>query len=355
MKKPVILHFINSLDRGGAETLLRDTVLELTDYHHVICYLCSPDILAGELTGCKLYKLDHTSWSQSWQTIKKMKRIIKEEQPQIIHSNLFDVTLLARMAAPRSVPFLFTIHNVMSKDAFEENRLSKISESITYKKHHQLIAVSEEALKDYDQWIGIKGKSTVLYNYVNQKFFDLHYNYTQDLANGFKLVAVGNLRRQKNYSLLLEAFKLLKDVPVSLHIYGGGELENELKHKISEEGLNVRLMGRAGDISTVLPNYHAYIMASLFEGFGIAPMEAMAAGMPLILSDLQVFREIAEDVPYYFDPVTPASIADAIQFAANNWQLMKEGAKRGKDIVRQKASKEIYFKKLLEIYKHAGN
>jgi glycosyltransferase involved in cell wall biosynthesis len=254
------------------------------------------------------------------------------------------------MATPSSVKFYFTIHNVLSKDAFEVNKLSKYAESLTYKKRHHLIAVSKDALDDYDKWIGIKGQSTVLYNYVHQKFFNLHYDENMPIAGDFKLVAVGNLRRQKNYPALLEAFRLLKDEPVSLDIYGSGELKEELESSILTGGLNIRLMGRVNDVSKVLPQYHAYIMASLFEGFGIAPMEAMAAGMPVILSDLEVFRELGEDLPQYFDPGKPQSIAESIMLLYQNWEAARAKAKKGKDLICRKASQEVYFKKLLEIY-----
>jgi glycosyltransferase involved in cell wall biosynthesis len=93
-------------------------------------------------------------------------------------------------------------------------------------------------------------------------------------------------------------------------------------------------------------------MGSLFEGFGIAPMEAMAAGMPVILSDLDVFRELAEDVPRYFDPEDAASIASAIRFVHDNWMEMKYRATRGKNLIHKKASKEVYLNRLMEIYNH---
>jgi glycosyltransferase involved in cell wall biosynthesis len=238
----------------------------------------------------------------------------------------------------------------MSKDAFEVNRMSVFAEKFTYKKRHTIIGVSQQALNDYNKWIGIKGKSFVLYNYVKQSFFDANYDYNRDIQIAFRLVAVGNLRRQKNYFALLEAIHLLKDHPIHLDIYGSGDLEKELLDKINKDGLNVRLMGRTNDVSAVLPAYHAYIMPSLFEGFGIAPMEAMAAGMPVLLSNLEVFKEVAEDFPIYFDPANPSSMADAIKYAYDNWQQVKSKAQKGKSMIKQKVSREVYFSNLIKIY-----
>ena len=197
MKKITILHTINSLDIGGAEVLLRDTIAGLKEFDHVICYLNSPDTLADSFASYPVYKLDHQSWGNSLATIKKIKKIIRKHQVQIVHAHLFEATLLTRLAAGNQVRFFFTIHNMLSKDAFEVNPLSKFAEKLTYKKKQFLISVSKEALKDYDQWIGIKGQSTVLYNYVHQKYFNIEYDYAQTIDKEFRLVAVGNLRRQK--------------------------------------------------------------------------------------------------------------------------------------------------------------
>ena len=75
------------------------------------------------------------------------------------------------MAKPKNVIFFFTIHNILSKDAFEVNRLSLWVEKLTYKKKQAIIGVSQEVLNDYNTWVGIKGKSFVLYDYVNEIFF----------------------------------------------------------------------------------------------------------------------------------------------------------------------------------------
>lgn len=350
VSKPIILHCIDSLRIGGAEVLLKDTINGLDNYEHIVCYLRTPAPLLSSIRAQYFYHLEHNSWGDLFSTRKKLKQIIDKHQPQLLHAHLFEPTLIARLSAPKKLKFFFTIHNVLSKDAFEVNRLSLFAEKLTYKKRHHIIAVSHEALNDYDQWVGIKGKADVLYNYVSQKFFDLQYNYNQEVKSSFKLIAVGNLRRQKNYPTLLKAMEMVKDIPVSLDIYGSGDLEEELQKAIGENQLNVRLMGRVDDVSEMLLNYHAYIMPSLFEGFGIAPMEAMAAGMPVLLSNLPVFKEIGGDLPEYFDPQSPASIADIIRNSFQNWNSVKEKAANGKELIWSKASKEIYFKKLSATY-----
>jgi len=352
MTRPLVIHVINSLTIGGAEVLLKNTVNLLKNYKHVIVYLNEPDMLKDQFEGdVEFYGLNHSNWSDSFATKNKLSRIIAEKEPALVHAHLFDATLLARFATPRNIPFFFTIHNILSKDAFQVNRLSLLAEKWSYKKHQNIIAVSKEVLRDYHKWVGLKGCSHVLYNYVDQSFFDLQYNSEQDICDDFRLVAVGNLRRQKNYENLLQAFGLLKHLPVHLDIYGDGDLEEVLQQHIQAKNLNVELKGVVNSIASVISTYHAFIMPSVFEGFGIAPMEAMAVGMPVLLSDIEVFKEIAGDKPIYFDPKDPSSIAKAIEFTYINWQSILSRSKYNKELARSLVSKEVYINQLESIYK----
>ena len=353
--RPVILHCIDSLTIGGAEVLLKNTIPLLKDYDHVICYLNGPEDLVDSFSAYPLYKLDHNSWADTFRTVKRLKKIIRKHKAAILHAHLFNSTLIARFACPGKTKFVFTIHNPLSRDAFMVNKKSLYAEKWTYKKRQHIIAVSKLVLKDYDEWVGIKGPAYVLYNHVEEKFFKLTYDYNKSVEERFRLVAVGNLRRQKNYFVLIEALAQLKGYPVSVDVFGEGDLRQALQKKIEDTGVNMRLMGRVNEITGVLENYDAYIMPSIFEGYGIAPMEAMAAGMPVLLSDLEVFREIAGDLPVYFNPLDSGSIARALIFSRENWDLVKEKAKNSRSIVYEKASKEKYLLHLEEIYSRILN
>ncbi len=349
-QKKTILHCIDSLSLGGAEVLLMETLPLLTEYDNVVCYLHPPDTLLSQIKDYPVYCLGYRSKFSFFKTVRKLRQVIKKNNVSIVHAHLFYSTLFTRIACSSRLKFIFTIHSLLSKDAFEVNRLSLFAERITYKKRQLLIGVSQASLDDYNRWIGIKGKSFVLNNYVNDKYFEINLDHKSNIAESFKLIAVGNLKRAKNYSALLDAFSITKDLPVTLDIYGSGDLKNELQKKIVNENLNVRLMGQANEIWNILPDYDAYIMPSLYEGFGIASMEAIAAGLPVLLSDIPVFRELVENIPVYFNPADPESIANAIRYTYNNWQKVILNAAKGKQLIQKKASKEVYLTKLLEIY-----
>jgi glycosyltransferase involved in cell wall biosynthesis len=139
------------------------------------------------------------------------------------------------------------------------------------------------------------------------------------LPDGF-ILAVGHLEPRKNYIRLLEAMAALRDrsaMPPPLVIIGNdsGELPL-LQRKITELGLShfVRVLRDLSDVEVrcAYQLCRLFVFPSTYEGFGIPILEAMAAGCPMVLSDLPVFREITQDQSLYFSPHDPESIANAI-------------------------------------------
>lgn len=336
---------------GGAEMLLKNTLPLLEEYKHIVCYLGGTEELKESFAAFPVYNLHHHKHLDVLRSIRRLRKIIVDNNAAIVHAHLFESTLIARLACPAKVKFIFTIHNLLSKDAFEVNRFSLWVEKFTYKKRHTIIGVSAGVIKDYDKYIGVKGAAYVVYNYIEDKYFENGYMIRDQLEQSFRLVAVGNLRRQKNYENLLKAFELLRDYPVTLDIYGKGDLQAFLQEVINKNKLSVTLKGRIQNVADVLPLYDAYIMPSLFEGYGIAPMEAMAAGMPVLLSDIEVFKELAGKSPVYFKPDDPESIAEAVKNMYKNWSEIKKRSEDNSAMVFDKASKQVYKTKLLDVYR----
>ena len=354
--KKTIVHVIDSLGIGGAEILLRTSLSVLPQFRHVVCYLTPPHDLANCLEAEKVYFLDFRTNFDVFKCAYKLRKIISDEQAVLVHAHLLRSTWFSRLAAWRKVPLLFTIHNFLSEDAFKVNRMSYYMEKNTYKKRQAIIYVSKAALNDYDRWIGVKGRSYILYNLVEDAFFDTAKSYKIEKEEETRLIAIGNLRRQKNYMNLLKAFMHLKNERVSLDIYGNGSLHDQLQSFISHHQLPVYLKGQEKNMSGILQNYHGFIMPSSFEGYGIAAMEAMAIGVPVLLSDLEVFREITNDQALFFNQDDPVQIAEAIKRFIRMPQeervcISNEEKKRAKDI----ATKENFTSSLLQIYESEIN
>jgi len=124
---------------------------------------------------------------------------------------------------------------------------------------------------------------------------------------------------------------------------------------IEKKNIPVKLKGKEKKIETILHQYDLFVMASSYEGYGLALAEAMASGLPVLISDIPVFREVAGEAAFYF------SLTDVSDFARQLtliYDLKQKGdltawSNRSKARAREIASKEIYFKKLKSIYNPA--
>jgi glycosyltransferase involved in cell wall biosynthesis len=349
MKK--ILHVVDSLACGGTEILLSNTLPILSNYENIIVYLGGNEALKKSFSNFQVYSLGYKGKKDILLAIWRLKKIIQENNISLIHSHLLLSTIISRIACPFDVKFVFSLHSPLGIDAFSKNRISLWLEKLTYKKTQNLIAVSNHVLKDYNSFIKIRGPYFVLHNFVADKYFNASYARRVSVENEIRLVAVGNLKNSKNYFNLLNALVLLTDTPYHLDIYGDGDARDQLQAFINMHKLNIRLIPGISDVSTILPNYDAYIMTSIYEGYGLGPMEAMAVGLPLLLSDLEVFREVFGNNHIYFNPLMPTEIASSIKSAWQNWHEFSQNSNYNRRRAFKIASKEQYAIDIQSIYR----
>ena len=202
--------------------------------------------------------------------------------------------------------------------------------------------------KDYKKNFGVKGEYTILYNYVDEAYHADTYK-KMSFNGTFRMVAVGNLKKQKNYSYLVEAFKKMPK-NIYLDVYGAGDQENELRSEIEKHHLNINLCGVRKDIQYVLPQYDAFIMSSKFEGQPISLLEAMASGMPAVLSDIPVLREVTNNKAIFFDLDNTDDLVKKLTSIANHEVDLDEYAKANFERVRKIASRDNYMTMLKKIY-----
>lgn len=343
-----ILHIIDSLNRGGAENIVANTISDLKEFDHTIVLLDGKSDF--EITSSTIYNLNHTRKHHIFRSVLKLRKIVKENKIKIVHAHLFWSTIIARIAcAGLRVKFHFTIHTMMSKDSFDNSWVMTTLEKLTYRSNHIAIGVSESVLKDYDKTIGIKGESHVLYNFVNDAFFKNQPTPKWSLKS-IKLVAVGNIKPVKNYDLLIETFKKLDNSYFSLDIYGEGPALKQYQKHAKKHNLNIDFKGKNDGLDQLLSNYDIFIMPSFYEGFGIAPIEAMAIGLPVLLSDIPTFREIAAEVAHFFDPNNSQSLVELLQVIRNEKIDLNKLSALGKEKAHELSSKKRYLERLSKIY-----
>ncbi|HKL51653.1 MAG TPA: glycosyltransferase family 1 protein [Wenzhouxiangellaceae bacterium] len=155
------------------------------------------------------------------------------------------------------------------------------------------------------------------------------------LADNRYLLSVGTLEPRKNLPGLLHAWRqALPRLPGDLELViagAPGRASVFADARLDDLPPRVRLVGRVDD--DMLPSLYAeaewFVYLSLYEGFGLPPLEALACGTPVIVSDIPVFREVTADASIAVDPQATGAVADALVQAVEDSASRKILAERG--------------------------
>jgi glycosyltransferase involved in cell wall biosynthesis len=145
--------------------------------------------------------------------------------------------------------------------------------------------------------------------------------------DAFVLVAVGALETRKGHDVLLDAIALRADPRVHVLVAGEGALRADLEARRHALGLDerVRFLGRVDDVPTLLAAADALVMPSRQEGLGVAALEAMAAGLPVVASRVGGLPDAVTDgVTGFLVPAEdPRALAAAIDRLAGDPALAR--------------------------------
>jgi glycosyltransferase involved in cell wall biosynthesis len=177
------------------------------------------------------------------------------------------------------------------------------------------------------------------------------------LRPGF-LFSVGRLNRRKNLGRLLQAYALLRTrgAPAVPLVIGGKPdygIEAPFSRSRSAAGRdNVRWMGLISDED--LPAFYsgaaAFVYPSLFEGFGLPVLEAMACGTPVVTSDRTALPELTGDAALLIDPVSIEALAEAMTRILTDHALADDLRRRGLERSRRFSWGET-AKRTLAVYR----
>lgn len=164
------------------------------------------------------------------------------------------------------------------------------------------------------------------------------------------ILAVSSLSRQKNFHSLIRAFNLLADKSVKLYVAGGFSKSFADAELLADIASNDRIVfkGRVDDSQLVelYANAACFVFPSLYEGFGIPPIEAQACGCPVVASRAASIPEVCGDSVVYFDPSDIGDIADKISLVLNDAELRQDLVRMGIDNCRRyswrKSAERLY-------------
>ncbi|MBV8083907.1 MAG: glycosyltransferase family 4 protein [Chloroflexi bacterium] len=200
----------------------------------------------------------------------------------------------------------------------------------------------------------VADKLEVIYSACDARFRQLSEREAEAALAGLDvprpfLLTVGTLEPRKNVSRLIDAFHTL-EIPHHLVVVGArGWLYDELLAKLSEPG--VIAPERVSDAQLVaLYNLADFVvLPSLYEGFGIPALEAMACGTPVACSNVSSLPEVVGDAGLTFDPEDTAAIAAAVHQLACEPSLRDDLAAAGLERARRFSWRESALQ-LQEVY-----
>ena len=353
MRKKV-LHVINSLTIGGAETLLANSLsaggLQQHADNYLVYFNQSSYLLDIIDKDVKVINLNYKGGVDIVRMLRQLKSIIKYNKIDIVHTHLTPASLYTHLVCPSAVPQVHTIHSTYSMDNETRPWMRLLERKLFLeKKKCNVISLSEYAKEDFLKTIPFKGKVFVLNNFVADLFFLAPQKNSSLNAKKLRLLAVGSLKPLKNFEYLLDVFEHLKDEEIYLDIYGEGD-KKLYEDIIKSKNLKVRMMGRNDDMASVYTDYDLFIMPSKYEGFPLSLFEAMASGIPLLLSDIAPLKSIVKNHAGYFSLDDAAGTADTISDIYKNRSATELMANKAKEFAMETVKREIYIKRLLAIY-----
>jgi glycosyltransferase involved in cell wall biosynthesis len=150
------------------------------------------------------------------------------------------------------------------------------------------------------------------------------------------VLAVGNRSPHKNIDLVYQAMGLLGDTPCAL-VHAGDARPRIFGAVDVAPPERVILAGYVSDeeLRALYERAECFIFPSIYEGFGVPPLEAMACGCPVIASNAASMPEVCGDAALYFDPRDAAALAARIAEMAASAELRREYARRGVERARR--------------------
>lgn len=207
-----------------------------------------------------------------------------------------------------------------------------------------ILTISESSKSDIIHYYGIApDKITVTYPGINPRFTQKptpaqieHIKQKYHIGHKY-LLALGTKQPKKNLPRLIEAFQSLSLPNLSLVIVGKTWHQFQNSDFNIQNSPNIMELGYVpdADLPAIYAGATAFVLSSLYEGFGIPVAEAMTVGVPVVVSNTSSLPEVAGDAGIYVDPHSSDSIANGLKLAVSmspekRLQLVKAGQSQAK-------------------------
>ncbi|MCK4463361.1 MAG: glycosyltransferase [Candidatus Omnitrophica bacterium] len=370
-KRIKILHIIESIARGGAEYNLLN-VLKCIDkdiFYNKILYLYKKDDLSEDFknAGIDVECIGMKDVYDFKKGLSSIMKNIRRHNYDMIHTQLFGSNIYGRTAAFFThKPVITTLQN--PDYTFEGNLFRKILDKITaFIANTKFIAVSEFVKESFVNKLSLHPENIEIIN--NSLDLEKFRSVDEDVKGIKKnmlglrqyILTIGRLHPQKGHIYLIKAFKRLTEKinDIDLVFIGEGLLKDSLISLVKELGIEnrVHFLGIIKDVLPYLKRASIFAFPSLYEGLPLALLEAMAAGVPCVASDIAPIKEIKQNTTAIFlvKPGDISSLEKALFNLLNNEGLRKEMTQAAFKIVSERfdarknsAKLEAYFTRVVD-------
>jgi glycosyltransferase involved in cell wall biosynthesis len=294
---------ITLAETGGAQSYVAALLPALTPHFDVVvaAHGDGPLVAAAEQAGVRFVELRHMCRAlhpvRDALGLLELVALIRRERPDIVHANSSKAGILGRLAAMvGGVPItVFTVHGWAFK-AYGglASRLYRTADRVMARATTITICVTDsERATGLDAGTCDAKRTTVIPNAIDTRTAPR----AQHATDPPRIITVGRLAWPKDPHTLLDALARLRPRTFAAVIVGDGPQRPAAEARIRELGLasSVQILGARADVPDLLAHSDVFVLASRSEGGPISILEAMAAGLPVVASDVGGVGELVQD------------------------------------------------------------
>lgn len=251
----------------------------------------------------------------------------------VIHETYYSLNPTGR-ARCRVVTVYDMIHEFFADDFKDDSFTTKAKRAAVARADH-VICISESTRQDLIRLFGVDARKTTVVHLGYSLATNTSSVLPAKLASGRPyFLYVGNRSSYKNFLRLCESFSqsvmLRKDFDIVS--FGGGGLTGDEKIQLISLGIMGNVHHMSGD-DALLASYYmgaaAFVYPSLYEGFGIPPLEAMGLGCPVACSNISSIPEVVGNAGTYFEPDCVNSMRDTLENLVQDSSLRSQLISKG--------------------------
>lgn len=325
-----ILHVISALDIGGAQRLLSDIlpIMSQTADVGLLVYYEAESNFTHKIEAAYI-RIEILGSPNVYNPLNILRIAKHIRQYDIVHVHLFPSlywVALANMLCHRKL--VYTEHNTYNK---RRNKwYFRPIERWIYSRYSKIISISELTQKNLTDWLRPntveRNKFVVVNNGVNIKAFS---GICKNKVYPFALIMIARFAPAKDQATIIRALALLPD-DIHMILVGDGEGLTECKKVAASYGLDSRVhfAGSQSDVAKWISMADVGVQSSLWEGFGLTAVEMMAAGLPVVASDVDGLRQVVSGAGLLFPVGNEKALAEHIERLRTDHAFCREIAEK---------------------------